>query len=140
LGKITCATITCSKLLGREQAQLIPPESHCPATFKYGPWVKHAIPSNCLTTDTDPPCSEDQKCQVWEIMTETESRQADILSLFCHRACPCDHSGMPIAMAACMAIYKGKITKMLTKTLGPNILTRDAMAHTLTLATALTIL
>jgi hypothetical protein len=47
---------------------------------------------------------------------------------------------MPIATALCMANFRGKITETLTKTLGPNTSTRDAVAHTLTLATALVIL
>jgi hypothetical protein len=47
---------------------------------------------------------------------------------------------MPIAMAACTANFRGKITKTLIKTLGPNTSTRDAVAHILTLATTLVIL
>jgi hypothetical protein len=119
---------------------LVPPESRCPASFKYGPWVKHPTPSDCLTTDTSFPCGEDRKRRAWEIVTETESRQADVLSLFCYGACPSDRNGMPIATAACMANFRGKITETLIKTLGPNTSTRDAAAHALTLATALVIL
>ena len=85
----------------------------------------------------DIPCSEARKLCAQEIAQAVTTNHANTLYLFCHGASLSNKVGTPIAIAACTANYRGKITEMLTKTLGLNSSTRDAAFHTLSLATAL---
>jgi len=121
-------------------ANLVPTDSCHPETFKYGPWVRRVIASDHLTTSTNIPCREDRKQLSRDIAKEAKGSQPNMLLLFCHGASPSNEDGTPIATAACIACFKGKVTDSLTHSLGPHTSVKDTTFHALTLAIALTIL
>src|SRR6267142_5113563 len=101
-------------------ANLVPTDSCHPETFKYGPWVRRVIASDHLTTSTNIPCREDRKQLSRDIAKEAKGSQPNMLLLFCHGASPSNEDGTPIATAACIACFKGKVTDSLTHSLGPH--------------------
>jgi hypothetical protein len=119
--------------------KLVPPESCSPPNYKYGPWVRRMITSDRLTLDTNTPQGEERRQRAREIAAADVGRRVDVLTLFCHGACPCNREGTPIAVAAATASYKGKTMDTLTRALGPLASSNDAATHALSLATALAI-
>jgi Reverse transcriptase (RNA-dependent DNA polymerase) len=118
---------------------LVPPKSRRAHNYNYGPWVRRLTTSDRLITDTNILHREDCKLRAREVAHSAWDCRADILHLFCHRACLTNWDSISISMAACTASYRGRIMEMMTKTLGSNASARDTAFHALGLATALAI-